>query len=193
MTHIEPAPTLDLSSFRPAPMPGESPGAFDALYSQLCLELINPSPLTQILTAQLAAAIIWHQRHQKDKQALIINNMVDSANEYYARDIWRRAFLDTVERRADSDTKASVEDIVASKGYTLESLASHATAVAGRQLVGIENLIDRQFKTIRQLQKSIAEVEVKPLIVKRLALQVEQLTRDAQELAHDDTNLETTG
>ena len=193
MTHIEPAPTLDLSSFRPAPMPGESPEAFDALYSQLCLELINPSPLTQILTAQLAAAIIWHQRHQKDKQALIINNMVDSVNEYYARDIWRRAFLDTVEGSADSDTKASVEDIVSSKGYTLESLASHATAVAGRQLVGIENLIDRQFKTIRQLQKSIAEVEAKPLIVKRLALQVEQLTRDAQELAHDDTNLETTG
>jgi len=191
MTHIEPAPTLNLSSFRPAPMPGESPGAFDALYSQLCLELINPSPLTQILTAQLAAAIIWHQRHQKDKQALIINNMVDSANEYYARDIWRRAFLDTVEGRADSDTKASVEDIVASKGYTLESLASHATVVAGRQLVGIENLIDRQFKTIRQLQKSIAEVEAKPLIMKRLALQVEQLTRDAQVLTHDDTNLET--
>jgi len=191
MTHIEPAPTLDLSSFRPAPMPGESPGAFDALYSQLCLELINPSPLTQILTAQLAAAIIWHQRHQKDKQALIINNMVDSANEYYARDIWRRAFLDTVEGRADSDTKASVEDIVASKGYTLESLASHATAIAARQLVGIENLIDRQFKTIRQLQKSIAEVEAKPLIMKRLALQVEQLTRDAQVLTHDDTNLET--
>jgi len=193
MTHIEPAPTLDLSSFRPAPMPGESPGAFDALYSQLCLELISPSPLTQILTAQLAAAIIWYQRHQKDKQALIINNMVDSVNEYYARDIWRRAFLDTVEGSADSDTKASVEDIVASKGYTLESLASHATAVAGRQLVGIENLIDRQFKTIRQLQKNIAEVEARPLIMKRLALQVEQLTRDAQALAHDDTTLEVAG
>ena len=174
-------------------MPGESPGAFDALYSQLCLELINPSPLTQILTAQLAAAIIWHQRHQKDKQALIINNMVDSANEYYARDIWRRAFLDTIEGRADSDNKASVEDIVASKGYTLESLASHATAIAGRQLVGIENLIDRQFKTIRQLQKSIAEVEAKPLIMKRLALQVEQLTRDAQALTHDDPKLEVAG
>ena len=193
MTHIEPAPTLDLSSFRPAPMPGESPGAFDALYSQLCLELISPSPLTQILTAQLAAAIIWYQRHQKDKQALIINNMVDSVNEYYARDIWRRAFLDTVEGSADSDTKASVEDIVASKGYTLESLASHATAVAGRQLIGIENLIDRQFKTIRQLQKSIAEVEARPLIMKRLALQVEQLTRDAQALTHDDPKLEVAG
>ena len=193
MTHIEPAPTLDLSSLRPAPMPGESPWAFDALYSQLCLELINPSPLTQILTAQLAAAIIWYQRHQKDKQALIINNMVDSVNEYYARDIWRRAFLDTVEGRADGDTKASVEDIVASKGYTLETLASHATAIAGRQLIGIENLIDRQFKTIRQLQKSIAEVEAKPLIMKRLALQVERLTRDAQTLAHDATNLQATG
>ena len=193
MTHIEPAPTLDLSSFRPAPMPGESPGAFDALYSQLCLELISPSPLTQILTAQLAAAIIWYQRHQKDKQALIINNMVDSVNEYYARDIWRRAFLDTVEGTADGDTKASVEDIVASKGYTLETLASYATAIAGRQLIGIENLIDRQFKTIRQLQKSIAEVEAKPLIMKRLALQVERLTCDAQALTHDDPKLEVAG
>jgi len=115
--------------------------------------------------------------------------MVDSANEYYARDIWRRAFLDTVEGSADSDTKASVEDILASKGYTLESLSSHATAVAGRQLVGIENLIDRQFKTIRQLQKNIAEVEARPLIMKRLALQVEQLTRDAQALSNDDPNL----
>ena len=193
MTHIEPVTTLDLSSFRPATMPGESPGAFDALYSQLCLELINPSPLTQILTAQLAAAIIWHQRHQKDKQALIVNSMVDAVNDHFVRDIWRRAFLDTVEGRADSDTKASVEDIVASKGYTLETLASHATAIAGRQLVGIENLIDRQFKTIRQIQKSIAEVEAKPLIMKRLALQVEQLTRDAQALAHDDPNLEASG
>ena len=193
MTHSERVTTLDLSSFRPATMPGESPGAFDALYSQLCLELVNPSPLTQILTAQLAAAIIWHQRHQKDKQALIVNRMVDAVNDHFVRDIWRRAFLDTVEGRADSDTKASVEDIVASKGYTLETLASHATAIAGRQLVGIENLIDRQFKTIRQIQKSIAEVEAKPLIMKRLALQVEQLTRDAQALAHDDPNLEASG
>ena len=193
MTHIERVTTLDLSSFRPATMPGESSGAFDALYSQLCLELINPSPLTQILTAQLAAAIIWHQRHQKDKQALIVNRMVDAVNDHFVKDIWRRAFLDTVEGRADSDTKASVEDIVASKGYTLETLASHATAIAGRQLVGIENLIDRQFKAIRQIQKSIAEVEAKPLIMKRLALQVEQLTRNAQALVHGDLNLEPAG
>ena len=60
-------------------------------------------------------------------------------------------------------------------------------------LVVIENLIDRQFKTIRQLQKSIAEVEAKPLIMKRLALQVEQLTRHAQARAHDDPKLEAAG
>ena len=82
---------------------------------------------------------------------------------------------------------------MASKGYTLATLASHATAIAGRQLVGIENLIDRQFKTIRQLQKTIAEVEAKPLMMKRLALQVEQLTRDAQALTHDDPKLEVAG
>ena len=167
-------------------MPGESPGDFDALYSQLCLELINPSPLTQIRTAQLVAAIIWHQRHQKDKQALIVNKMVELVAEFPTTDRWRLPFLLTVEGTADEEVK----ELVFQKGYTLETLASYATVVASRSIAGVEKLIDRQFKTIRQLQKSIAEVEAKPLIMKRLALQVEQLTRDAQALTHDDPNLE---
>jgi hypothetical protein len=47
-------------------------------------------------------------------------------------------------------------------------------------LMNIDRLIDRQFKTIRQLQKSIAEVEAKPLALRRLSLQVDKLVRDAE-------------
>jgi len=47
-------------------------------------------------------------------------------------------------------------------------------------LINIDCLIDRQFKTIRQLQKSIAEVEAKPLALRRLSLQIDKLVRDAE-------------
>jgi N-glycosylase/DNA lyase len=58
---------------------------------------------------------------------------------------------------------------------------------------GIEKLIDRQFKTIRQLQKSISEVKGKPLIMKRYELKVEQFTSDAQVLTHNEPNSEVLG
>ena len=47
-------------------------------------------------------------------------------------------------------------------------------------LINIDRLIDRQFKTIRRLQKSIAEVEAKPLALRRLWLQIDKLFRDAE-------------
>ena len=188
MSHMEPAPAFDLSGCRPAPLPGESSDAFDALHNQLCLELVNPSPLSTILCAQLAEAIIWHQRHQRDKRAIIINKMVDIVVDYPMEDSWRLQFLDVVEGTADDDTRDAVVTLINRKGYTLETLASYATVTAHSHMERIEKLIDRQSKTIRQLQKSIAEVEAKPLIMKRLALQVEQLTRDAQALPHDDSD-----
>ena len=45
-------------------------------------------------------------------------------------------------------------------------------------LINIDCLIDRQFKTIRQLQKSIAEVEAKPLALRRLSLRIDKLVRN---------------
>ena len=47
-------------------------------------------------------------------------------------------------------------------------------------LISIDWLIDRQFKTVRRLQKSIAKVEAKPLVLRRLSLQVEKLVRGAE-------------
>ena len=66
------------------------------------------------------------------------------------------------------------------KGHTLETLRGAAMRSSQTALINIDRLIDRQFKTIRQLQKSIAEVEAKPLALKRLSLQFDKLVRDAE-------------
>lgn len=184
MTHVEPAPHFDLSVFRPAIMPGESPSEFDSLYRSVISELTLPSSLLQVLCAQLAEAMIWYGRHQRDKQRTIVERMVDEVVNYQERDSWRRRFMDTVDGTASDETREAVLDQVYLKGHTLESLSSRATVAASRRIEGIEKLIDRQFKVMRQLQKAIAEVEAKPLVMRRLALQVEHMARDIHALPH---------
>ena len=186
MTHVEPAAHFDLSAFRPAIMPGESPVEFDNLYYSVISGLTTPSSLLQVLCAQLAEAMIWYRRHQRDKQRTIVECMVDEVASYQDRDRWRKRFMDTVDDTASDETREAVLDQVSLKGHTLESLSSRATVVASRRLEGIEKLIDRQFKVMRQLQKVIAEVEAKPLVMRRLALQVEHMALDMRALPHED-------
>ena len=185
MTHVEPATHFDLSAFRPAIMPGESPSEFENLYYSVISELSTPSSLLQVLCAQLAEAMIWYRRHQRDKQRTIVECMVDEVVNYQDRDQWRTAFMQTVDGAASDETREAVLDQVYLKGHTLESLSSRATVAASRRLEGIEKLIDRQFKVMRQLQKTIAEVEAKPLVMRRLALQVEHMARDINALPHE--------
>ena len=187
MTQIQPISAFDVTQFRPALMPGESADTFDNLYAGLCAELLTPSPLARVLCAQLAEAMIWYQRHQRDKRAIIIDRMVTIATEYFGEERWRLAFFSVMDGSADDETHKEVEKLVATQGYTLDALASVATVATQSKVADVEKLIDRQAKIMRQLQKGIAEVEARPLIVKRLALQVEQLTRDAQALAHDNS------
>ena len=111
--------------------------------------------------------------------------MATLVTDYRSEDSWRLAFFDVLDGSADDETVKEVEELVASKGHTLDTLASQATVTTQSQVAHVEKLIDRQAKIVRQLQKSIAEIEAKPLIMQRLALQVEQLTRDAQALVHD--------
>jgi len=184
MTHVEPAPHFDLSAFRPAIMPGESPSEFDNLYYSVISELSTPSSLLQVLCAQLAEAMIWYRRHQRDKQRTIVECMVDEVVNYQDRDQWRARFMHTVDGTASDETREAVLDQVYLKGHTLESLSSRATVAASRRLEGIEKLIDRQFKVMRQLQKTIAEVEAKPLVMRRLKLQIEHAERDINALPH---------
>lgn len=81
---------------------------------------------------------------------------------------------------ASDEVCEEVLDLIYQKGHTLETLRGAAMRSSQTVLINIDCLIDRQLNTIRQLQKSIAEVEAKPLALKRLSLQVDKLVRDAE-------------
>ena len=60
-----------VSAFQPTPLPGDPPALFQHIYTGLVSELSRPSLLAETLCAQLAEAMLWLQRHQRDKHAAI--------------------------------------------------------------------------------------------------------------------------
>ena len=169
-----------VSAFQPAPLPGDPPGIFQHIYTGLVSELSRPSLLAETLCAQLAEAMLWLQRHQRDKHAIIVEGMLTIISDYLTKEHCRLPLTFVLAGTAKDEVREEVLDLVHEKGHTLETLRGAAMRSSQTVLINIDRLIDRQFKTIRQLQKSIAEVEAKPLALKRLSLQVDKLVRDAE-------------
>ena len=169
-----------VSAFQPAPLPGDPPDLFQHIYTGLVGELSRPSLLAETLCAQLAEAILWLQRHQRDKHAAIVERMLGILADFMREDRLRLPLTNVLAGTASDEVREEVLDLIYQKGHTLETLRGAAMRSSQKVLINIDCLIDRQLKTIRQLQKSIAEVEAKPLALKRLSLQVDKLVRDAE-------------
>ena len=169
-----------VSAFEPAPLPGDPPRLFRHIYTGLVSELSRPSLLAVTLCALLAEAMIWLQRHQRDKHAAIAERMLGMLADFMWEDRLRLPLTSVLAGTANDEMREEVLNLVHEKGHTLETLRGAAMRASQTVLINIDRLIDRQFKTIRQLQKSIAEVEAKPLALKRLSLQVDKLVRDAE-------------
>ncbi|MDB2689566.1 hypothetical protein N9Z25_09070 [Luminiphilus sp.] len=169
-----------VSAFEPALLPGDPPELFQHIYTGLVSELSRPSLLAETLCAQLAEAMLWLQRHQRDKHAAIAERMLAIMADFMGEDRLRLRFTYVLAGTASDEVREEVLDLVYQKGHTLETLRGAAMRSSQTVLINIDCLIDRQLKTIRQLQKSIAEVEAKPLALKRLSLQVDKLVRDAE-------------
>ena len=169
-----------VSAFEPAPLPGDPPDLFQHIYTGLVSELSRPSLLAETLCAQLAEAMLWLQRHQRDKHAAIAERMLAIMADFMGEDRLRLRFTYVLAGTASDEVREEVLDLVYQKGHTLETLRGAAMRSSQKVLINIDHLIDRQVKTIRLLQKSIAEVEAKPLVLRRLSLQVDKLVRDAE-------------
>lgn len=169
-----------VASLEPAPLPGDPRDIFQDIYTGLVSDLSRPSALAEILCAQLAEAMLWLQRHQRDKHAIIVEGMLTIISELGTKDYWRAPLTSVLIGTAGDETREAVLDLVHQKGHTLETLRGVAMRYSRETVINIDRLIDRQFKTIRLLQKSIAEVEAKPLALRRLSLQIDKMVRDAE-------------
>ena len=163
---------------------GESLSAYVADVNQLVESTESNSPLVRFFCEQLIEAVYWCRRHQRDKRLFIARSMAGFLSDYpFSKDLeldWQLA----IEGQGTEEQLQSLNARLLEKGHTLDGLHAHAVANRNKLIESIERLIDRQLKTIRQFHRCIDEVVAKPLIMKRLKLQIEQLERDGNAIEH---------
>ena len=172
-----------LAPFMSSPklLPGESESEFHSSLQGLLSELENPSPLNIALVVQLNECLWWIKRHTMDKELLLHDSMsriLSKAGDYY--DVYNnREVSNALESffagNASKDNKKFIEDLLEESKLTVSTLRARSFKDASKHLKMADELIHRQYQTMRHLQKSIDAVDFKSRIIKRMDLELADL------------------
>jgi len=165
----------------PKLLPGESESEFQASLEGLLSELEKPSPLNVALVIQLNECLWWIKRHTMDKELLLHESMariLSKAGDYY--DVYNnREVSNALESffagNASKDNKKFIEDLLEESKLTVSTLRARSFKDASKHLKMADELIHRQYQTMRHLQKSIDAVDFKSRIIKRMDLELADL------------------
>jgi len=141
----------------PKLLPGESESEFQASLEGLLSELENPSPLNIALVTQLNECLWWIKRHTVDKELLLHESMA----------------------RILSDADNFIDDLLEKAELTVSDLRARGFKDAAKHLKIADELIHRQYQTMRHLQRSIDSVDFKSRLIKRMDLELADLKNKA--------------
>ena len=175
--------TLFLSS--PKLLPGESESEFQASLEGLLSELENPSPLNITLVTQLNECLWWIKRHTVDKELLLHEAMASILS-------WARGRANVYDNHQVSSTlesffagsasksdKKFIDDLLKKAELTVSDLRARGFKDAAKHLKMADELIHRQYQTMRHLQRSIDSVDFKSRLIKRMDLELADLENKA--------------
>ena len=169
----------------PKLLPGESESEFQASLEGLLSELENPSPLNIALVIQLNECLWWIKRHTVDKELLLHEAMariLARANSYietYDNHQVSSALENYFAGNANKDDKEMIDSLLKKGELTMPDLRARGFKDASKHLKMADELIHRQYQTMRHLQKSIDAVDFKSRIIKRMDLELSDLENKA--------------
>ena len=170
----------------PKLLPGESESEFQASLEGLLSELENPSPLNVALVVQLNECLRWIKRHTVDKELLlheamarILSSARDYSDTYDNREV-SNALENYFAGNANKNEKKRIEDLLVKAKLTESGLRTRGFKDASKHLKMADELIHRQYQTMRHLQKSIDAVDFKSRIIKRMDLELADFENKAQ-------------
>ena len=170
----------------PKLLPGESESEFQASLEGLLSELEKPSPLNVALVIQLNECLWWIKRHTVDKELLLHEAMariLARANSYietYDNHQVSSALENYFAGNANKDDKEMIDNLLKKGELTMPDLRARGFKDASKHLKMADELIHRQYQTMRHLQKSIDAVDFKSRIIKRMDLELSDLESKAQ-------------
>ena len=177
-----------LAPFMSSPklLPGESESEFQASLEGLLSELENPSPLNIALVTQLNECLWWIKRHTVDKELLLHEAMARILARSYS-------YIETYDNHqvssvlesflvgsASKGDKKMIDDLLKKAKLTVPDLRARGFKDASKHLKMADELIHRQYQTMRHLQKSIDAVDFKSRIIKRMDLELADLESKAR-------------
>jgi hypothetical protein len=172
-----------LAPFMSSPklLPGESESEFQASLEGLLSELENPSPLNIALVIQLNECLWWIKRHTVDKELLLHDSMsrILSNTETYNNHKVSSALEGFLTGNASKSDKKMIDDLLKKAKLTVSDLRARGFKDAAKHLKMADELIHRQYQTMRHLQRSIDSVDFKSRLIKRMDLELADLENKA--------------
>ena len=179
---VKPITTL-LSS--PRLLPNESEAEFQSSLQGLLSELEKPSALNVALVTQLNECLWWIKRHTVDKELLLHDAMariLSNAGSYielYDNHVVSAALEHCLSGNASEEDKQFVQGLLKQAKLTVTDLRARGFKDAAKHIKMADELIHRQYQTMRHLQKSIDAVDFKSRLIKRMDLELGALENKA--------------
>ena len=170
---------------KPRLLPNESEMEFQSSLQGLLSELDNPSPLNVALVTQLNECLWWIKRHTVDKELLLHESMArilskaGSYSEVYDNRLVSIALEGFLAGNANKKDEQWVNDLLKEAKLTVSNLRARGFKDAAKHIKMADELIHRQYQTMRHLQKSIDAVDFKSRLIKRMDLELAVLENNA--------------
>ena len=154
----------------------------------------NPTGILGELVSHMADAFWWVKIYRAEKNHLVVSEMADRVITKVSYDRGSRearAQLHEILTKAlacqslTNDEQGHLDEVLASEGYTLQSLRTDAFRFRRESFETIDRLIERQLKNVRLLMQSYDSVRFAPQVHKKMALEIEQLELQVKQSRED--------
>ena len=176
-----------IAALLPSPrlLPNESEADFQSSLQGLLSEFETPSPLNIALVIQLNECLWWIKRHTVDKELLLHESMAGiltrSAEFPQSYDNRRvsMALEGFLAGNASEEDEQWIDELLNRAELTVSDLRARGFKGAYKHIKMADDLIHRQYQTMRHLQKSIDSVDFKSRLIKRMDLELAVLENNA--------------
>jgi hypothetical protein len=176
-----------ITTLLPTPrlLPNESEAEFQSSLQGLLSEFEIPSPLNIALVIQLNECLWWIKRHTVDKELLLHESMAGilTRSAEFPQSYDNRRFSMALEGflagNASEEDEQWIDELLNRAELTVSDLRARGFKGAYKHIKMADDLIHRQYQTMRHLQKSIDSVDFKSRLIKRMDLELAVLENNA--------------
>jgi len=177
-----------LASLRTVKMQPKHQQEFDLVFESLIKELDSPSAFSIVLTEQIAECLFWLKQHNKDKEEIICFAMGEElvkGMQYHELFVFAEGFTQIIKQilagKLDKETEESnlfrmFNDAMNERGYSLDTLRAKTMLARMDKINDLDVVLSRHIQNLRHLQKGLDAFDFKKKMLKRLDLEIEQLT-----------------